>query len=52
MSDTSGSNKEWIENRARMQLSADLFKIDAERKALQRKLDELDEQERRLLGLR
>jgi len=49
---TDAGMTEWNETRKELQLRADLFRIDCDRKALQAKIEELDREERRLLGLR
>lgn len=48
---TDSSNKEWVENRARLEIASELFAIDCERAELQRQIRELDKKELRLLGL-
>lgn len=49
---TDASMSEWNKTREELQLRADLFRIDCDRKALRLKIEELDKEERRLLGLR
>ena len=43
---------EWNEKRKQLMVGAALFQIDCKRRDLQRQLEELDQQERRILGLK
>ena len=49
---TDATMADWNEKRPQLQVEANLFALDCKRRDLKRQLDELDAQERRILGVK